>query len=265
MGESRRGLDIAAEAASSARVFPVPVPIPMSAVPAFCITERTSAKSTLIKPGLTMISLIPTTPCLKISSATAKDLSIGVFSGIISSNLLLETTMTVSTCSLRRLIASVACFILRLPSNKKGFVTIPTVNAPLSFATSATTGAAPLPVPPPIPLVTKHISVPVTIAAISDRDSSAAAFPMSGLPPAPRPRVTADPIFSTFAPFAFDRPKACASVLIAQKSTPFTRVSIIRSTALLPPPPTPITLITHGDNPPSGMTAPIGSLYRAPA
>mmetsp|Transcript_17335 Transcript_17335/g.24695 ORF Transcript_17335/g.24695 Transcript_17335/m.24695 type:complete len:315 (+) Transcript_17335:289-1233(+) len=260
IGLSSKGLLMAAVAASSARVFPVPVPIPIKAVPAFCITLLTSAKSTLINPGRTIISEIPTTPCLKISSATAKLFSRGVFSGRISSNLLLDTKMRVSTHPLRRSIASVACFIRLLPSKAKGFVTIATVNAPHSFATSLTTGAAPLPVPPPIPLVTKTKSAPSTMAAISSLDSSAASLPISGFPPAPRPRVTPDPMFNTDAPFDFDLPRACASVLTAQNSTPSTRVSIIRSIAFEPPPPTPITFITQGDNPPSGIKARTGSL-----
>mmetsp|Transcript_15518 Transcript_15518/g.24120 ORF Transcript_15518/g.24120 Transcript_15518/m.24120 type:complete len:225 (-) Transcript_15518:581-1255(-) len=208
IGESNNGLEMAALAASSALVLPVPVPIPIRAVPALCITLRTSAKSTLTRPGLTIISLIPTTPCLKISSATANERSIGVFSGMISNNLLFDTTITVSTCSFSLSIASVACFMRRRPSNENGFVTMPTVNAPLSFATSATTGAAPEPVPPPIPEVTKHISVPAIMLLKSFRLSSAANRPTSGLPPAPRPRVTVLPMFNVFAPLALLRPSA---------------------------------------------------------
>ena len=37
----------------------------------------------------------------------------------------------------------------------KGLVTTPTVRIPISFAAPAITGAAPVPVPPPIPQVTK--------------------------------------------------------------------------------------------------------------
>mmetsp|Transcript_529 Transcript_529/g.1245 ORF Transcript_529/g.1245 Transcript_529/m.1245 type:complete len:327 (+) Transcript_529:487-1467(+) len=254
-GASNKGLEIAATAASSADVLPEPVPIPINAVPASCITLLTSAKSTLINPGLTIISEIPTTPCLKISSATRNDASNGVFSGIISNNLLFDTIITVSTFCLNRSIASVACLILLLPSNANGLVTIATVKAPLSLLTSATTGAAPLPVPPPIPLVIKHKSAPLTMALISSRDSSAARRPISGSPPAPRPRVTEEPMLRIWAPLALERPRACASVLMDQNSTPDMRVSSIRSTALLPPPPTPNTLITHGLNPPSGINA----------
>ena len=68
----------------------------------------------------------------------------------------------------------------------------------LPFATSATIGAAPDPVPPPIPAVTKTKSAPLTAVAISERLSSAACLPISGIPPAPRPRVTAFPIINLF-------------------------------------------------------------------
>eukprot|EP00965_Chrysotila_dentata_P218657 6190695-Pleurochrysis_carterae.AAC.3 len=44
----------------------------------------------------------------------------------------------------------VACRILRAPSKEKGLVTTPTVSAPAALAHSATIGAAPEPVPPPL-------------------------------------------------------------------------------------------------------------------
>mmetsp|Transcript_21995 Transcript_21995/g.50159 ORF Transcript_21995/g.50159 Transcript_21995/m.50159 type:complete len:305 (-) Transcript_21995:118-1032(-) len=255
MGASRRGEEMAREAASAARPLPVPDPMPMRADPASPMTDLTSAKSTLMMPGLTMISEMPTTPCLRISSATAKARSTGVSSGMISRSLSLDTTMMVSTLFLSSSIASLAWFILLLPSKLNGLVTMATVRAPDSLAISATTGAAPDPVPPPIPLVTKHKSAPDTIADTSCRLSSAACRPTTGRPPAPRPRVTSIPMFRTWAPRALERPRAWASVFTAQNSTPSTRVSSMRSTALDPPPPTPITLITHGDRPPSGITA----------
>ena len=256
MVESSNGLEMAADAASVAAVLPDPIPMPIKAVPALFIMALTSAKSTLMSPGLTIMSEMPTTPCRRMSSATAKARSMGVSSGMISKSLSFETTMTVSTFSLSLSMAAMACFIRLFPSNPKGLVTMPTVKQPSSLATSATTGAAPDPVPPPIPDVTKHRSVPATMAAISFLDSSAASLPISGFPPAPSPLVTAAPMLSTLAPFALDLPKACASVLIAQKSTPPTAVSNMRSTALDPPPPTPMTLMTQGDKPPSGMRAP---------
>ena len=77
----------------------------------------------------------------------------------------------------------------RRPSKEKGRVTIPTVKQPISLAISATIGAAPVPVPPPIPAVIKTRSVFSKARAISSRDSSAAFCPIAGLPPAPKPRV----------------------------------------------------------------------------
>ncbi len=47
-----------------------------------------------------------------------------------------------------------------VPSNLNGVVTMPTVSAPTLRAISATTGAAPEPVPPPSPAVTNTMSEP---------------------------------------------------------------------------------------------------------
>ncbi len=46
-----------------------------------------------------------------------------------------------------------AWLLRRLPSNENGRVTTPTVNAPSLRAIVATTGAPPVPVPPPSPAV----------------------------------------------------------------------------------------------------------------
>jgi hypothetical protein len=48
----------------------------------------------------------------------------------------------------------------RPPSNWNGLVTTPTVNMPISRAIRATTGAAPVPVPPPMPAVTNTMWAP---------------------------------------------------------------------------------------------------------
>ena len=50
-----------------------------------------------------------------------------------------------------------------LNSKDIGFVTIATAKAPTSFAALATIGAAPVPVPPPIPAAMKTISAPSNI------------------------------------------------------------------------------------------------------
>ena len=58
----------------------------------------------------------------------------------------------------------------RLPSNSNGFVTTPTVSAPISsLAISAITGAAPVPVPPPSPAVTNTMSAPFSASLMSSR------------------------------------------------------------------------------------------------
>ena len=81
------------------------------------------------------------------------------------------------------------------PSNLKGMVAMPTVRIPAALATPATTGAAPEPVPPPIPAVTNTMSEPASDCSMDCLLSSAAFWPISGLPPAPRPRVSSLPIW----------------------------------------------------------------------
>ena len=64
---------------------------------------------------------------------------------------------------------------------------MPMVSSPMLFATPATTGAAPVPVPPPMPAVMNTICVPsVNSFFISSMWLCAALRPSSGLPPAPR-------------------------------------------------------------------------------
>ena len=73
----------------------------------------------------------------------------------------------------------------RLPSNLKGLVTTPTVRMPASRAMSAIVGAAPVPVPPPIPAVMKTMSAFSRLLAMLLRLSSALRLPTSGSLPAP--------------------------------------------------------------------------------
>ena len=130
------------------------------------------------------------------------------------------------------------------PSKLKGVVTIPTVRQPNSFAIEATTGALPVPVPPPIPAVINTISAPVNEFLIVSRSSSAALHPTSGLPPAPRPPVSFCPIGILTG--AVDLFKACKSVLITINSTCSTPSESIRLIAFEPPPPQPIATKTAG-------------------
>src|SRR5699024_156674 len=103
----------------------------------------------------------------------------------------------------------------------------------------------PVPVPPPSPAVTKTMSAPRRTSSISSAWSSAARLPTSGPAPAPRPRVISLPTSSLTS--ASDISSAWASVLIAMHSTPLGPDSIMRLTALTPPPPTPTTLMTASE------------------
>src|SRR5690606_33795205 len=128
------------------------------------------------------------------------------------------------------------------PSKENGVVTTAMASAPSSRATSAMTGALPVPVPPPMPAVMKTRSQPRSASATRSRSSSAAFSPISGLAPAPKPLVRWSPIWMRTS--ARLVASTCASVLAATNSTPLRPVSIMRLTALLPPPPSPMTLMT---------------------
>src|SRR5262252_7273507 len=109
---------------------------------------------------------------------------------------------------------------------------------PMLLAMRAITGAAPVPVPPPMPAVMNTMCAPSSISRTRPSASSAAALPLSGLPPAPRPVSP-----SWISERAVERLSAWASVLAQMNSTFCTPLRIMWSTALPPPPPTPITLI----------------------
>mmetsp|Transcript_38704 Transcript_38704/g.74204 ORF Transcript_38704/g.74204 Transcript_38704/m.74204 type:complete len:257 (-) Transcript_38704:16-786(-) len=149
--------------------------------------------------------------------------------------------ISVSTFRRRLSMAPPAWLARRRPSNVNGYVTTPTVRLPFSLDRRATTGAAPLPVPPPIPAVMNTKSASDTASFNWSRDSSAALSPSSGFPPVPRPRVNLSPICTVFD--ASELSRACASVFTAQNSTPPRPELIILFTALPPPPPTPMTLM----------------------
>ena len=200
----------------------------------------TSAKSRLMMPGMVMMSEMPCTPWRKMSSATRK-LSKNPASCATASSFSLGITMTVSTDSISSLSPRSAWFMRRLPSKAKGLVTTATVRAPISLARLAMIGAAPVPVPPPRPVVTNTMSAPSRAPMMRSVSSSAAWRPTSGFAPAPSPFVSLTPSCSFFGARLIC--KACRSVLAAMNSTPSTPASIMRFTALLPPPPTPITLI----------------------
>ena len=128
-----------------------------------------------------------------------------------------------------------ATFMPLPPSSLNGRVTTATVRMLMLFAMSAITGAAPVPVPPPMPAVMNSMSAPSIISAMRSRSSIAASRPISGLAPAPRPRVSAVPSCSCSG--AVERFSACASVLAQMNSTSTSPCAIMCSTALPPQPP----------------------------
>ena len=104
-------------------------------------------------------------------------------------------------------------------------MTTATVKAPISLAALATIGAAPVPVPPPIPAATKTISEPSSKVLILSRSSRAASLPTSGFPPAPRPFEIPVPkvIFNSAKLVS----SACSSVLAQIICTPSIPLSTI--------------------------------------
>ncbi len=158
------------------------------------MTVFTSAKSKLMKPGLVISSEMPRTPCATTSSTTLNASDSGVRRSMRSFKRSLVITINESTDSDKACNPSAAKRPRFGPSHLNGRVTTATVNAPCSLAIRATTGAAPLPVPPPIPAVITTISAPAKALAISSVDSSAALVPRSGFEPAPKPPVNLGPI-----------------------------------------------------------------------
>ena len=238
---SNNGLATACSAAIRARSGPEAVAEPIIAIPISLITVRTSAKSTLTIPGILITSAMPETALCNTSLAARNASKNGTSSPNTSISFSLGMIIRESTCCESSSNPSAATLV-RLPSNENGLVTTATVKMPISLATCAITGAAPVPVPPPIPAVINSMSAPSIISAMRSRSSIAALRPISGLAPAPNPLVMSVPICSTVLALLFFN--ACISVLAQINSTPLTFFAIMCSTALPPQPPTPITLMT---------------------
>ena len=116
-----------------------------------------------------MMSLIPWTPWRSTSSTTRKASRIEVFFWTTSRSRSLGIVISVSTLALSASAAFSAVSLRLAPSKLNGLVTTPMVSAPSSLAISATTGAAPEPVPPPRPAVMKTMSEPSRAWAIFSR------------------------------------------------------------------------------------------------
>ncbi len=166
----------------------------------------TSAKSRLIRPGMTIRSEMLHTACLSTSSTSAKAPVNEVCLPTKLRSFWLGMMIKVSTDSFSSFIPVSACAMRFLPSKAKGLVTTPTVSAPTSRAILEMMGAAPVPVPPPMPAVMNTMSAPSSISRMWSSLSSAALRPVSGLDPAPRPLVSVTPIwiFSGHSEFSSD-------------------------------------------------------------
>ena len=210
---SRSGELIACSAAKGARLSPFPCPIPINALPAPRIMDSTSAKSTLISPDSVTMSEMLFTPWRRISSPMRNASRIGNFLSIVSISRWFGTTITESAASRSSSRPSSATVERRCPSKSNGRVTTAIVSAPRSFACEAMSGAAPVPVPPPIPAVMKTMFAFSTIVCRSSLSSSAAFRPTSGLAPDPKPSVVLRPIVICVAPRQVN--SACWSVLTA--------------------------------------------------
>ena len=159
--------------ASNARLSPSAFPKPINAAPLCSMAERISLISALMIPFLVIISAIERTPVSNTSFALLKA-SFTANLGYISGNLSLFTTNVASTYSFRFCKPSCALERRSCPSIEKGTVTTATVKIPISCAIRAITGVAPVPVPPPNPVVRKSISVSFNNSFISCSWSSAA-------------------------------------------------------------------------------------------
>ena len=149
----------AASMALLTRFSPSPKPVDMIATPPSLSTVHTSRKSRLMMPCIVMISAIDLAAIESVLSAISKAEST-FSSGYISRSRSLLITSRASTCLAISSTPSSAWSILRLPSKRKGMVTMPTVRMSIAFASRAITGAAPVPVPPPMPAVMNTIFVP---------------------------------------------------------------------------------------------------------
>ena len=175
---------------------------------------------------------------LRVSSALPKASTSGS-SGYIWRRRSLFITSNASTCLAISSTPSRAWLIFLNPSKRKGMVTMPTVRMPMSLLTCAMTGAAPVPVPPPIPAVMNVIFVPsLSMLLILSMVSIAACRARSGRLPAPSPSLPSCKWAGTGESL-----RACASVLQSTNETSWMPSRYMWLTALPPPPPTPITFI----------------------
>ena len=167
----------------------------MIAMPMRDMMVFTSAKSRLMSPGTRMRSEIPWMACRRTSSAVENASDMLVARSTVVSRRSFGMVIIVSTHSASSASPASACAARFRPSNLKGLVTTATVSAPIWLARLAMTGAAPVPVPPPSPVVTNTMSAPDSASRIRSVSSSAAERPTLGSAPAPSPFVNSRPIW----------------------------------------------------------------------
>ena len=187
-----------------------------------------------------MTSVIPLIARMSTSSATLKA-AFNARRGTSSRSLSFGITTTVSA-KLRSFSRPYSAFSARIaPSARNGKVQIAIVRAPASFDSWASTGAPPVPVPPPRPQVMNTMSAPWTTDRSSSAASRADSSPTWGRAPAPRPRVTRRPRSNLCGDRMMSR--CWASVFAAYSSAPTMPDSTRRSIVLQPPPPIPTILM----------------------
>ena len=166
-------------AASIARLSPIASPVPIIALPISLITERTSAKSRLIRPGMTIRSVSRGRPAADFVRHHERLLEV-VFGLAMRNRFWLGMTISVSTC----------CCVHRsrlqpnardAPFETERLVTTPTVRY-RGRARLGVTGAPRFRAAAHSAAM-KHIWAPSSACSISTIASSAAALPISGRDP----------------------------------------------------------------------------------
>ena len=219
---------------------PLARPMAIMAPPPLRIVLSTSRKSRLILPSNVINSEMLLTALHSIWSAALnacfKASSESEYTSHMLSLLMIRSESTFLRISSTPFSAFMILFFF---SKKKGMVTMPMVRMPIPCATEAMIGAAPVPVPPPIPAVTKHILVLSSKSRFTcSLVFSASCLPSSGSEPAPSP-LSPRRTFTGIGELDSD----WLSVLQTAKDTLAMPSSAMFLTALQPPPPTPTTLI----------------------
>ena len=239
---SSSGLEMAASAAFTARSSPSASPVPIIALPISAITVRMSAKSRFTTPGLTIRSVTPRTPMCRTLSAILKASAKVVRSLAILNRFWFGMTMSVSTncCSSSRPASEARRRFDALEVEGLGDDADGQDAALARHAGDHRRGAG----------------AGAAAHAGGDEDHVRAVEMAAPAPPSPprrrRGRSRAwrrrrGPA-SGAAPSCTRRSarlcsSACASVFATTNSTPSRPVAIMLLTALVPPPPTPMTVM----------------------